>query len=93
MSSSVTDGAPALVLGVHRLSAGEMGHGPEQHRGVTIREYEPVAVRPDPILGIETHHAVPKRVDQRREGHRRSRVSGLRLLDRIDRERPDRVDR
>ena len=82
-----------LVFGVHRFGAGEMEHGPEQHRGMTVREDEPVAVRPDRILGIETHHAVPERVDQRRKGHRRSGMSRLGLLDGINRERADRIDR
>ena len=42
--------------------------------------------------GIEAQHAVPEGVDQRRQGHRRARVAGLRRLHRVDRERADGVD-
>src|SRR5256886_13217655 len=66
---------------------------PEQHRGVTVREHEPIAVWPDRILRIEAHHAVPDRVDSRRQRHRGPGVPRLGAFDRIDRERADRVDR
>ena len=69
-----------LVVGVHRLGPGEMQHRPEQHRGVAVGEHEPIAVGPDRVLRIEAHHAVPERVDQRRERHRRAGMSGLGLL-------------
>ncbi len=49
--------------------------------------------RPDRVLRIEPQDAVPDRVDERGERHRRAGVSGLRLLDRVDREGPDGVDR
>ena len=42
--------------------------------------------------GIEAHHAIPDRVNQRRERHGRARMSGFSLLDRIDRERSNGVD-
>ena len=83
----------ALVVGIHRLRPGEVEHGPEQHRGVAVGEHEPIAVGPDRVLRIEAHHAIPDRVDQRRQRHRRARVSGLGLLDRVDREGADGVDR
>ena len=82
-----------LVLGVHRLGAGEMQHGPEQHRGMTVGEHEPIAVGPDRVVRIEMHHAVPDRVDQGRERHRRAGVAGIGLLDRVHRERADGIDR
>ena len=44
-----------LVVGVHRLCAGEMEHGPEQHRGVAVGEHEAIAVGPDRVLRIEAH--------------------------------------
>src|SRR5438132_14123392 len=75
-----------LVVSVHRSGPGEVEHGPEQHRGVTIRENEAIAVGPDRILGVEAHHAVPEGIDQRRERHRRAGVSGPGLLDRAARE-------
>ena len=44
-------------------------------------------------FGSKLHDPVPDRIDQRRQRHRRTRMSGIRLLDGIDRERADRVDR
>ena len=83
----------SFVIGINRLCAGEMEHGPEQHRGVTVREHEPIAVGPDGVLRIEAHDAIPDRVNQRRERHRRAGVPGLSLLYRIYREGPNSVDR
>ena len=83
----------SLVVGIHRARPGQMQDRPEQHRGVTVREHEPIAVWPDRILRIEAHHAVPDRVDSRRQRHRGPGVPRLGALDRIDRERADRVDR
>ena len=51
--------------------------------GVTVREHESIAVGPDRVLRIEAHGAVPDRVDQRRERHRRAGVSGLGRLHRL----------
>ena len=85
--------AQPLVLGVHRLRAGQMQHRPQQHRGVAVRQHEAIAVRPDRVLRIEAHDPVPERVDQRRQRHRRAGMAGLGLLDRVDRQRADRVDR
>src|SRR5215813_6748275 len=82
----------SFVISVHRLGAGEVEHGPEQHRGVTVREHEPIAVGPEGVLRIEAQDAIPQRVHQRRERHRRAGVPGLRLLDRIDREGTNGVD-
>src|SRR5215468_10267618 len=83
----------SFVLGIDRLGAGEMEYGPEQHRGVAVREHEPIAVGPDRVLRIETQDAIPERVHQWRERHRRAGVPGLRLLDRIHREGANGVDR
>src|SRR5215510_3921668 len=83
----------AFVLGIDRLGAGEMEHGPEQHRGVAVREHEPIAVGPERVLRIEAHDAIPECVNQRRERHRRAGVPGLRLLYRIHREGANGVDR
>ena len=85
--------AQPLVVGVHGPRPGQVQHRPEQHRGVAVREHEAIAVGPDRILRVEAHHAVPERVDQRRERHRRAGVPGLGRLHRIHRERADGVDR
>src|SRR5215471_124224 len=83
----------SFVLGVDRLGAGEMEHGPEQHRGVAVREHEPIAVGPDRVLRIEAHDAIPECVHQWRERHRRAGMARLRLLDRIHREGTNGIDR
>src|SRR3974390_1021164 len=70
-----------FVLRIHRSGAGEVEHRPQQHRGMTVGEQEPIAVRPNRILRIETHDAVPERVDERRQRHWRPRMPRFRLLD------------
>ena len=85
--------AQAFILGVDRLGAREKQDRPQQHRGMAVRQDEAVAIRPDRILRIEAHDPVPQGVDQRRQGHRRSGMARLRLLDRVDGQRADRVDR
>src|SRR4029453_12766945 len=82
----------SLVIGIHRLRASEMKHGPEQHRGVAVREHETVPVGPDRVLGIEAHDTIPDRVNQRRERHGRAGVPGLSLLDCINRKRANGID-
>src|SRR5258708_7269837 len=52
----------------------------------------PVVVRPDWVLRIEPHHPVPDCVHQRRERHRRPRMSGLGLLDGVDGKRANCVN-
>ena len=69
-----------------------MEQRPKQHGGVTVGKHKPIAVGPDRILGIELHYAIPQGVHQRRESHRRARVSGVGRLHRIDRKRADGVD-
>ena len=94
MSSSVIDGrALDLVVGVDRADPGEMQQRVEQHRGVPRREHEAVAVRPDRVGGVEAQEALPEHVGDGGERHRRAGMAGVRLLDRVDRERADRVDR
>ncbi len=81
-----------LVVGVDRPHAGQEEQRVEQHRGVPRREHEAVAVRPDRVGGVEAQVALPQGVGQRRQRHRRPRVPRVRLLDRVHRQRPDRVD-
>src|SRR4029077_11157171 len=52
-----------FIVGVHRLHAGEMKDRPEQHGGMTVRQHKPVAVGPDRVLRIETHDAIPSRIN------------------------------
>ena len=81
-----------LVIGVHRAGSGQVEHRPQQHGGMTVREHETVAVRPDRILRIEPQHPVPDRVDQRRERHGRAGMAGLGLLNGVDGEGADGID-
>ena len=85
--------AEAFVFRVHRPGAGQVQHRPQQHRGMTVRQNEAVAIWPDRVLRIEAHDPVPERVDQRRQRHRCAGMARIRLLDRVDGERADRVDR
>ncbi len=72
--------------------AREVEHRVEQHRGVPRRQHEAVAIGPVRIGRVVAHHAREERVGERREGHRRSRVARVRLLDGVHGQRPDRVD-
>ncbi len=81
-----------FVLGIHRLRLRQVQHGPEQHGGMTIRKHEPVAIRPDGVLRIEAHDAVPDGVHQRGEPHRRTGMPGFRLLHRVNRKSTNRID-
>ena len=84
--------AQALVVGIHGPRPGEVEHRPEQHRGVAVREHEAIAAGPDRIYRIEAHDAIPERVDQWRQRHRCSGVTGIGCLNRIYRQRPNGVD-
>src|SRR5262249_22929150 len=53
-----------FVFGIHGAGAGEVQHRPQQHRGMTVGEHEPIAVGPNRVLWIEAHDAVPQRVDE-----------------------------
>ena len=63
----------------------------QEHRGVPGRQDESVAVPPERVGGVVAHHPREQRVGDRGQAHRRARVSGVRLLDGVDRERADRV--
>src|SRR5439155_21299042 len=76
-----------LVFGVHGSRLRQVECGPDQHRGVTVRQHKAIAIGPDRILRIETEYAVPDGIDEWGEGHRRTGMSGFRLLNGINRER------
>ena len=81
------------LLDRHALVADEMEQRIDQHRAVPGREDEAVAVGPLRIRGVVLQHLPVEQVRERCERHRGARVAGVRLLDRIHGERPDRVDR
>ncbi len=75
----------------HRLVAGEIEQRIEQHRAVAGREHEAVAVGPLRVGRIEFQEL--REQDGRDVGraHRQAGMAGLRLLDRVHRERTDGV--
>ena len=77
--------AEPLVVGVHGAGAGEVEHRPQQHRSMAVGEHEAITVGPNRILRIEAHHAVPQRVDERGQRHRRAGMPGFGLLHGVDR--------
>src|SRR5215472_234016 len=69
-----------FIVGIDGLGAREMENRPQQHRRMTIRQYETISVGPDGILWIETENPIPNCIHQRREGHWRARMSRVGLL-------------
>ena len=84
--------AKRLVLGVDRLGAREMQQRIEQHRRMTGRQHEAVAVGPDRILRIEAQELLPQAVGDGRQGHRRPGMAGVCLLNRVNGQRANGVD-
>ncbi len=82
---------PALAVG--RLHAGQMQQGVEHHRCVTRGQHEAVAVRPIRVLWVVAQESGPQGVGHRRQAHGRARVPRLRLLNRVDGQGADGVDR
>ncbi len=52
-----------FVVSIYGLRLGEMQNRPKQHRGVAVRQDEPVAIGPYRVLRIEVHHPVPNCID------------------------------
>ncbi len=84
--------AEHLVVRVDGANPCEMKQRPEEGGGVPGREHEAVAVRPDRVGRVEAEEALPERVRNRRDPDGRPRMAGVRSLDRVDAERPDRRD-
>lgn len=59
---------------------------------MSCRQNEPVAIYPLGIARIEAEMSAPQNVRERRECHRRARVSGIRLLHSIHGQNANRVD-
>src|ERR1700757_2957012 len=56
------------------------------------RQDEAVPIGPKRVGGVKTELLLPQAVSYRGHAHRRARMAGLRLLNRIDRQSADRVD-
>jgi hypothetical protein len=48
-----------FIFGVDRLCLRQVQDRPQQHRRMTVRQHEPIAIGPDRIFRIELHHPVP----------------------------------
>ena len=59
---------------------------------MTGGEHEAVAVGPLRVCRVVPHDPAEEDVRRGRERERRARVAGVRRLDGVDRQRPDRVD-
>jgi hypothetical protein len=58
-----------FIVGIDGLDASEMKRGPEQHRGVAIRQHKTIPIGPDRVLRVEVEHPIPDRINERRECH------------------------
>ena len=84
--------AELLEVVQRNIEAGEIQHGIQQHGGVAVGQHEAVASRPMRIVRVKAQIAVPQHEGQRRQRHRRSRMSAVRLLHRVHGEGTDGVD-
>ena len=75
----------------HRLVAEQMKERIKQHRAVTGREHEAVAIGPGRIGRIEFQEAREQHGGDVGGAHRQARVTGLRLLDGVHRQRANRI--
>src|SRR5262245_15423111 len=81
-----------FIVGIHGPGAAEMEHRPEQHRSMAVGEDEAITIGPDRILRVEPQDAIPDRIDQRRQCHRRAGMSRPGLLHCVDRKRANGVN-
>ena len=93
MPRSLRSPLPESLELIHRkVELEQMEERIEEHRGVPRRKNEAIAVRPPGIAWIEPHVFRPEHVGHVGRAHGRPRMPGLRLLDRIRRQKFDRVD-
>jgi hypothetical protein len=64
----------------------------QQHGGVADRQDKAVTIGPERVLLIETKKSLPQTIGNRCEGHRRSWMARVRLLDRIHGQGSDGID-
>lgn len=63
-----------------------------KHTSVTSRQDEPVPIEPIRVLRIIPHDLIIQYVTHRSTAHGQARVTRISLLDRIDRQKSDRID-
>ena len=83
--------AEVAQLREREVVAGQVQQRIEQHRAVPVREHEAVAAGPARIGRVVAQVPAPERDRDLGHAHRRARVAGVRLLDRVHREGADRV--
>ena len=84
--------AERLDLLDRQVVAAQVEQRVQQHGRVAAGEHEAVAVGPVGMRGVVAQEAGPEHVGRRRQRHRSAGMAGLRRLDRVHRERADRVD-
>ena len=94
----MTRGQGTVLTELHHIFLGQavaeqVKKGVKKRRAVSAGEDEPVTVRPIGVGGIVLHMLCPKLICNSSRAERKTRMTGLRLLDRISRENADGVDR
>ena len=80
------------VIDRHPIVASEVKHRVKKRRGVAVGENEAVARDPLGILGVIFHDFRVQHVSDRRAAHRRTRVTGVSLLNNVSAHHADCVD-
>jgi len=78
---------------LNTVVSGEVEQGVLEHAAVAGGENEAVTVEPVGVLGVVAHDLVVEDVAHGRAAHGEARVTGVGLLDGVDGQEPDRVDR
>ena len=81
-----------LTVVIDRFHLAQMQHRIEQHRSMACRQNKAITVRPKRVFRIVAQALGPQVVGGGCHSHRGAGMARVRLLDRIDRERADRVD-
>ena len=75
----------------HVLVAGQVQQGIEQHRAVSGRQHEAVAIRPVRFSGVVFQELREQHGRDVGGAHRQPRMAGFRLFDGVHREPTDRI--
>uniref|UniRef100_A0A7C9CSZ6 Uncharacterized protein n=1 Tax=Opuntia streptacantha TaxID=393608 RepID=A0A7C9CSZ6_OPUST len=81
------------VLFLNTIITSKMKQGILKHAAMASRQYEAIPVEPVRVLGIIPHYLIVQYMPHRRTTHRQTRMTRIRLLDGINRQKPDRVNR
>src|SRR5215813_1014226 len=84
--------AQRLIAGVDSLGPGEMKRRPEQHGRMAVRQHKAISIRPDRVLRVKAKNAIPDGIDKRRKRHGGPGMSGLSLLNCVNRKCTNGID-